>query len=137
VEPEWQAVKIKKLTDRNWTFLNWEQYACNELVKVLRSQWSFNRMRLAGTDKLLSFARKHANAKNALLAWMSEAGDASWESPQDIKDRYRSADFLSNNRVIFNIKGNHYRLVVKVRFRNGVVFIEWIGTHAEYSKKRF
>lgn len=94
-------------------------------------------MRLAGTDIIDLFTRKHANAKAALRTWRVEVERANWKTPQDIKGRYRSADFLSNNRVIFNIKGNHYRLVVKVRYQNGIVLIEWVGTHAEYSKKRF
>ena len=57
--------------------------------------------------------------------------------PQDIKNRYRSADFLAGNRAIFNIKGNDFRLVVKIRYQNGIVVVEWVGTHAEYDKKRF
>ncbi|MBK1879864.1 type II toxin-antitoxin system HigB family toxin, partial [Pelagicoccus mobilis] len=93
-------------------------------------------MRLTGTDKIDLFTRKHANSKDALRTWRAEVERAEWKTPQDIKDRYRSADFLSNNRVIFNIKGNHYRLVVKVRYQNGIVLVEWVGTHAEYSKKR-
>lgn len=68
---------------------------------------------------------------------VSEAQSACWKTPQDIKDRYRSADFLDGNRVIFNIKGNHYRLVVKVRYQNGIAVIEWVGTHAQYDKQRF
>ena len=64
-------------------------------------------------------------------------GRARWESPQDIKRVYRSADFLAGNRVIFNIKGNRYRLVVQVVYVGGYVIIEWVGTHAEYTKRRF
>ncbi|MFL0806446.1 MAG: type II toxin-antitoxin system HigB family toxin [Oceanobacter sp.] len=94
-------------------------------------------MKVLGRDLLSAFSRKHANAKKALDAWFHEAEAASWNTPQDIKSRYRSVDFLADNRVIFNIKGNHYRLVVKVRYQNGLVRIEWIGTHAEYDKKRF
>ena len=87
-------------------------------------------MKVLGRDKLLKFSRKHANIKNALDAWFDEAEDAEWNTPQDIKDRYSSADFLSDNRVIFNIKGNHYRLVVKVRYQNGIAVVEWVGTHS-------
>lgn len=94
-------------------------------------------MRVIGRDKLLIFGRRHANAKKALGTWFHEAENALWRTPQDIKMRYRSADFLAGNRVIFNIKGNHYRLVVKVRYQNGIVAIEWVGTHAEYDKKSF
>lgn len=94
-------------------------------------------MIVLGRDKLVNFYVKHANAKKALEAWFSEAETACWKTPQDIKNRYNSADFLADNRVIFNIKGNNYRLVVKVRYQNGVVAIDWVGTHAEYDKQQF
>jgi mRNA interferase HigB len=94
-------------------------------------------MKVLGRDKLLKFSQKHANVKKALDAWFDEAKDAEWNTPQDIKDRYRSADFLVGDRVIFNIKGNHYRLVVKVKYQNGIAFIEWVGTHSEYDKQSF
>lgn len=94
-------------------------------------------MKVLGRDKLVNFYTKHANAKSALEAWFSEAETACWQTPQDIKNRYNSADFLADNRVIFNIKGNHYRLLVKVRYQNGLVVIEWVGTHAQYDKQKF
>ena len=94
-------------------------------------------MRVIGRDKLLKFSKKHNQAKPALESWFAEAERAVWKTSQDIKDRYSSADFLADNRVIFNIKGNHYRLVVKVRYQNGIVAIEWVGTHAEYNKQSF
>ena len=94
-------------------------------------------MRITGRDKLTKFSKKHNQVKSALDAWFTEVEDAIWQSSQDIKDRYSSADFLAENRVIFNIKGNHYRLVVKVRYQNGIVAIEWVGTHAEYDKRTF
>lgn len=91
-------------------------------------------MTIAGRQLIEKFIRKHANSKSSLSAWLEEAEDAEWETPQDIKDRYRSADFLSGNRVIFDIGGNNYRLMVLVRYRNGMLLIQKIGTHAEYSK---
>jgi mRNA interferase HigB len=94
-------------------------------------------VRVIGRDKLQVFGQKHTNAKKALDAWFHEADNALWQTPQHIKSRYSSVDFLVDNRVIFNIKGNHYRLVVKVRYQNGIVAIEWLGTHAEYDKKSF
>lgn len=94
-------------------------------------------MKVFNRDKLIKFSNKYAPAKGALDAWFSEAEQAEWKKPQDIKNRYRSADFLANNRVIFNIKGNHYRLVVKIRYQNGIAVIEWVGTHAEYDKQSF
>lgn len=94
-------------------------------------------MTVVGRDKLVTFSQRHAEARPALEAWFAEAQDASWTRPQDIKERYRSADILPGNRVIFNIKGNHCRLVVRIRYQNGIVYIEWVGTHAEYSKRSF
>ena len=69
--------------------------------------------------------------------WIVEVRSANWKTPQSIKDRYRTADFLSGNRVIFNIKGNHFRLVAKVNYGYQIVLVEWIGTHAEYDQKKF
>jgi mRNA interferase HigB len=94
-------------------------------------------MKVLNREMLNKFSKKHSNAKGALDAWFNETEQAEWKTPQDIKDRYRSADFLADNRVIFNIKGNHYRLVVKVRLQNGIVVVEWVGTHAEYDKQSF
>ncbi|GLR65227.1 type II toxin-antitoxin system HigB family toxin [Marinospirillum insulare] len=94
-------------------------------------------MKVLGKDKLIKFYKKHANAKSALEAWVAEAQNATWKTPQDIKNRYSSADFLDGNRVIFNIKGNHYRLVIKVRYQNGIAVVLWVGTHAQYDKQNF
>jgi len=94
-------------------------------------------MKVLGRNKLEQFYKKHANSKNTLIAWYRDACDSQWKTPQDIKNRYRSADFLPDNRVIFNIKGNDYRLVVKVRYQNNIAVVLWVGTHAEYTKKTF
>ena len=92
-------------------------------------------MRVIGTDKIDEFCRKHTEACGRVKAWLSEAKNAQWRTPQEIKNRYRSASFLHGNIVIFNIKGNHYRLVVKVAFNTQTVMIKWLGTHAEYDKQ--
>jgi len=94
-------------------------------------------MKLLGLPKLEKFQRKHADASGPLEAWRADVETAQWGGPQDIKNRYNSASFLGDNRVIFNIKGNTYRLVVKVKYERDIVVIEWIGTHAEYDKKDF
>lgn len=94
-------------------------------------------MRILGLPILQAFKQSHADARGALDVWQSEVELAEWQTSQDIKQRFRHADFLAGNRVIFNVKGNSYRLVVQVRYRNGLVVIEWIGTHAEYDKKKF
>ncbi|MCG1018571.1 MULTISPECIES: type II toxin-antitoxin system HigB family toxin [Burkholderiaceae] len=70
----------------------------------------------------------------ALLAWHEEARSTIWTSTQDTKERYASVSFVGRNRVVFNIKGNAYRLIVAVAYRLGVVYIKFVGTHAEYDK---
>lgn len=94
-------------------------------------------MKLHGVLALDKFKRSHADVRKPLEAWQKEVEATHWQDNQDIKARYPSASFLADNRVIFNIKGNTYRLVVKVKYQNGMVLVEWIGTHAEYDKKGF
>jgi mRNA interferase HigB len=91
-------------------------------------------MRIAGRDKLEKFMLKHARARSSLSSWLAVAQDSDWKNPQDIKDRFRSVDILTGNRVVFNIGGNNYRLVVLVRYVEGQLLIIKIGTHAEYDK---
>jgi mRNA interferase HigB len=93
-------------------------------------------MNIVGRDKLDAFCKEHADGRRAVEAWLAEAGAATWATPQHIKDRYASVSFLGRNAVIFNIKGNDYRLETIVAYRTGVVVIEWIGTHAEYDARR-
>jgi mRNA interferase HigB len=81
--------------------------------------------------------QKHADAKGQLEAWFVEAENAKWQRPGDIKQRYASASILAGNVVIFNIKGNRYRLVVKVNYAGGVVLVKWFGTHVAYDKMKF
>lgn len=94
-------------------------------------------MQLLNVVALDHFKRDHADARASLDVWRSEVEAAQWNTPQDIKNRYRSADFLAKDRVIFNIKGNSYRLIVVVKYSMGMVVVEWVGTHSEYDKKRF
>ena len=92
------------------------------------------RMRLVGKQLLNDFARLHADIRGPLSAWILEVEEADWSGPADIKARYPSASFLSDNRVIFNMKGNTYRIETKVSYEIKVVLIKRVGTHAEYSK---
>jgi len=94
-------------------------------------------MRILNLPQLEEFKQDHADVRGQLDAWRDEVEREVWQTPQDIKQRFKSADFLANNRVIFNIKGNSYRLVVLVQYKFGIAVIEWVGTHAEYSKKKF
>jgi len=91
-------------------------------------------MHVVSLKKLREFWQQHAAAEQALRAWYREACKASWKSFSEIKTRYRSADCLPGNRVVFDIKGNHYRLIVKIHYNSGRMFIRFVGTHAEYSK---
>ena len=68
------------------------------------------------------------------MAWYALASRSQWKSPSDIKEAYRNASFTANNRVVFNIKGNDYRLVVLVRYYKGLLFVKFVGTHAQYDK---
>lgn len=91
-------------------------------------------MKLVGLNLLHDFQDSHVEVQSQLSAWISEVEDAQWRSPQEVKDRYATASILDNNRVIFNIKGNRYRLLVQISYKLQVIKVQRIGTHAEYSK---
>jgi mRNA interferase HigB len=93
-------------------------------------------MQIIGKIKLDDFKQKHADARGPLDAWRIAVEEVNWTDSHDIKRRHATASFLAENRVIFNIKGNSYRLVVKVKYSHGVVLIEDVQTHAEYSKSK-
>lgn len=83
------------------------------------------------------FSKKHPPAREPLNAWLNEVLNTTWDTPQDIKERYRHASFLANNSVIFNIGGNKFRLYVKVTYSLNTVLIKEIYTHAEYDRINF
>ena len=89
-------------------------------------------MRVFSLSTLRAFWEKHADSEQPLRAWFAEAERADWAGPKDIKNRYRSADFLRGDRVVFNIKGNKYRLIVAMKYEFKAVYIRFVGTHAEY-----
>ncbi len=97
-------------------------------------------MRIIARRTLIDFVAtrtRHADhfaLKSALDAWFSEARKADWKSMAEVKQHYRSASVVTADRVVFNVKGNSYRLVVAINFQLGIVFIKWIGTHASYDK---
>ena len=91
-------------------------------------------MRLVGKELLAQFAKDHADIRGPLSAWIFEVEEGNWTGPADVKARYPTASFLSDNRVIFNIKGNTYRIETKVTYEITVVLVRRVGTHAEYSK---
>ena len=77
---------------------------------------------------------KHADAEQPLRAWYDDVKRAKWRVPSDIKSVYRNASFVGNNRVVFNIKGNDFRLVVAVNYAAGIVYIRFAGTHGQYDR---
>lgn len=93
-------------------------------------------MRVIALGTLRAFWQKagRGDAEQPLKAWFKEAEKADWTGPADIKRRYASASFLNENRVVFNIGGNKYRLIVRVMYRSRTVYIRFIGSHAEYDR---
>lgn len=73
-------------------------------------------------------------AEGALRAWHAETKTANWMSPQEVKNQYANASVIANNRIVFNIKGNDYRLIVAIAYKMQFVYVKFIGTHAEYDK---
>lgn len=91
-------------------------------------------MNVLKRQTLQHFWDKYPEAEQPLKAWFAEAQKAGWESPQDIKNAYASASFVAGNRVVFNIGGNKFRLVVKIKYECKLCLIRFIGTHKEYDK---
>jgi mRNA interferase HigB len=91
-------------------------------------------MRIISRRILREFWEKHPDSAIALQTWFRDVERSAWDSPADIKVVYRNASFVANNRVVFNIKGNRYRLVVVVVYQHGVVYIRFVGTHEAYDQ---
>ena len=93
-------------------------------------------MRIIAKSTLRKFWERPgcADAQGPLESWHDEAAQAIWTSPQDIKAQYRSASICGNNRVVFNIAGNKYRLVVETQYRAAIVWVKFVGTHTHYDK---
>lgn len=88
-------------------------------------------MRIIAKSTLRTFWKKYPDAESPLLAWYREVQKGNWDSPSRVKQMYRSASFVGD-RVVFNIKGNSYRLVVRINFPFRIVFIRFVGTHKQY-----
>jgi mRNA interferase HigB len=91
-------------------------------------------MQLVGKDKLQALVERHPTTKSWVAAWTREVVAARWRSPQDVKDRYASASIIDNTTVIFNVKGNAFRMEVRVSYPTGTVIVVRCGTHAEYDR---
>ena len=91
-------------------------------------------MRIIARRTLREFWERHPESQSALEAWYDDARRANWRTPNDIRQVYANASIIAGNRVIFNIRGNHYRLVVAVNYQFGIVYIRFVGTHREYNQ---
>jgi mRNA interferase HigB len=91
-------------------------------------------MRIISRKALREFWEIYADSQQALQAWYADVKRADWQSPAEIKAVYRNASIVANNRVVFNIKGNKYRLVVAIRYEYRLVYIRFVGTHQKYDK---
>lgn len=92
-------------------------------------------MRVIARSTLVTFTTTHPQgptARESLNAWYAEATQAAWTTPADVKAQYRSASILKSGRVVFNIGGNKFRLVVAIHYNTGIVFVRFVGTHADY-----
>ncbi len=91
-------------------------------------------MRIISRKTLRIFWEQHPDSRQALQAWYRDTRQATWSTPTDIRNVYRNASVVGNNRVVFNIKGNQYRLVVAIQYEHGIVYIRFIGAHQDYDK---
>ena len=91
-------------------------------------------MRIISRRGLIEFGAKHTDCEEALSEWFLEVRKAAWLTPQDFRSAFPTCVILPDNRVIFHIKGNHYRLIVAVNYIYQRMYIKFIGTHAEYDR---
>lgn len=91
-------------------------------------------MRVIPIKTLKSYVRKSGDAEQSILSWFEELEAASWKTPNEPKEQFQNASILTNKRVVFNIHGNKYRLIVDIEYRLQIVFIVWFGTHKQYDK---
>jgi len=91
-------------------------------------------LRVIAKKILREFWEKYPDSEEQLKSWFQEAEKGAWITPNFIKNEFPNSRLIPNNRVIFNIKGNHYRLVVRVNYKYQMVYVRFIGTHPEYDK---
>jgi mRNA interferase HigB len=91
-------------------------------------------MRVIAKKILLEFINKNNEAEQAILSWHNEMISNNFNTPNELKEKYKSASLIGDKRVIFNINGNKYRLIVEIEYKLKIVFIIWLGSHKEYDK---
>ena len=96
-----------------------------------------SRVKIFGREVLYDFISRHAEVRGQVVVWLADVEDADWKTPQDVRVRYPSVSFIGARRAVFNLKGRKYRLDTSIAFNTGVVSVNRIGTHAEYSNWTF
>lgn len=91
-------------------------------------------MRVIAIKTLKEYLRKFSDAEQSILSWYEELEAADWKTPNELKDQFQNASIITNKRVVFNIHGNKYRLIVDIEYRLKIVFIVWFGSHKQYDK---
>ena len=91
-------------------------------------------MKVLNKKIIIEFYEKHTDVREYLLSWIAELEDADWDTPIELKERYPSASILKNNRVVFNIAGNKYRLIVSIDYIRQACFVKFVGTHQQYDQ---
>ena len=90
--------------------------------------------RIFSKSTLREFWEKYPETEQYLKTWFDTTMNANWKNPNDVKKTYATASILKNERIVFNIKGNSFRLIVKLNFEKQWIFVRFIGTHSEYDK---
>jgi len=90
--------------------------------------------KLIAKKTLITFWARYPDSEQALKAWYDEAVGANWRTPNEIKAQYKSASVVGKNRIVFNIAGNKYRLIVAIAYQFGAIYIKFVGSHQEYDK---
>jgi mRNA interferase HigB len=91
-------------------------------------------MRIFSLRTVRDFWNKHPDAEIPLRTWYKDTLKSKWNNPMDVKQYRRDVSIIANNRVVFNIKGNNYRLIVEIEYSSEVVFVQFVGTHKEYDR---
>ena len=91
-------------------------------------------MTIIAVKTLKDYWEKFPKAEQALFSWYEEVEEANWNSPNELKEQYRNASVLTDKRVVFNVHGNNFRLIVDIEYRLKIVFVVWFGTHSQYDE---
>ena len=91
-------------------------------------------MRIISEKPLREFWERHPDSEGPLAEWLRVARRESWRTPQDLREQFSRASFVGSNRVVFNIKGNQYRLVAAINYPYGIIYIRFVGAHSEYGR---